>query len=690
MKQRLKRPLALLMTAVLLLGLLPSVAFAAEEGNDLSGRFTVPSDSEKIFLKSNQEIYPDTEENYEKYEERVEQLHIIVNFKFEEADGSDSVEISDGDYILVPLFTADKENAVSFGDEPTPLYFKDDQQKAYAYATVECTEQGGKYIYSCKITFTDAAENQEQHTGEVSLSGFVNVPETVGEILTLTKNGDTIAEIKRVQSTQNFYAKETPAVLKDCLGPRNSQKFAQLLWDIKFQSLIPQQFVDYYNKNLGEDASKVTGTELNGPLIFRDKMDRHQVAVLDTVTLTFEIYLYDKTVTSQIDSNTQMMVLPYRQRSIAPEEGNPIKTDAAIRLNLEQNTGEGKLFTKIENGDIEKQVTETAMSWGVVETADGQELIINLGTQGKDGLTYGELADSAMIQVQNQWGSTEYDKIDKDEWYKNLMAGLRSEAEYIKSVLDDPVYTEKGEIQDEFTGQGMTQSDWEAFQRIYQDSIAYYGGGDSADEDNIGALNSIYVYGFNASLYTMIRNDGTSYDEEAFVVEQVTNTMSVTSGDVELTQGKSVSDTCVNFWRNGIAAKARAGDVVLFKADSMYENEQPKPWTPNNNSSANVPYVDGPIAGAMFCVYDSESGGEPLKFKLSSDGRYQLSEDGSITELPTGQGGEIVLTGLSNGQTYYFQEVTPVEGYYGNGGRVPPRQPTVLSRPSWWKTPAGV
>ncbi|MFC4223738.1 SpaH/EbpB family LPXTG-anchored major pilin [Lysinibacter cavernae] len=80
-------------------------------------------------------------------------------------------------------------------------------------------------------------------------------------------------------------------------------------------------------------------------------------------------------------------------------------------------------------------------------------------------------------------------------------------------------------------------------------------------------------------------------------------------------------------------------------------------WVP-----VEITKVDGdnqaPLAGAVFAVYTTQTGGTALSFP------------GGITEFTSDSTGKITIPGLKAGEVYWLEEVTAPTGYFGLGERV--------------------
>lgn len=192
---------------------------------------------------------------------------------------------------------------------------------------------------------------------------------------------------------------------------------------------------------------------------------------------------------------------------------------------------------------------------------------INFGTPGSTGLTYADIFDDATIAA--------------------LQESFDAEIAYIEEILGEN--TKNGDegsgndtIADPLTGQVMPRWQWEEFKTIFQESKEYW------DKDS---LEHKCVYSFDAHVVTAVKYDSDThkYDEGAFNTEKVTNGFNVSYTKGEESISKDYSATYNNFWRNGLAANAKAGDVVIFKADAAAENGTPKPWNP---SAAKPQYSD--------------------------------------------------------------------------------------------------
>lgn len=71
------------------------------------------------------------------------------------------------------------------------------------------------------------------------------------------------------------------------------------------------------------------------------------------------------------------------------------------------------------------------------------------------------------------------------------------------------------------------------------------------------------------------------------------------------------------------------------------------------------------LAGAGFEIRKDDSTGTPLTFTELADGDYVYDEEGTVTEVFTGESGILTVRGLDKGM-YYFKETTAPEGYHIN------------------------
>ena len=198
-------------------------------------------------------------------------------------------------------------------------------------------------------------------------------------------------------------------------------------------------------------------------------------------------------------------------------------------------------------------------------------------------------------------------------------------------------------VSDTITGQTLTIADWKKFEKIYKDSKTYY-----------QKLDDKYVYGFTAKLQTYVKfnKETHSYDRDTLLTEKV-----VDKYQMEGLTEEALFASCDNFWRNAMVAVAKPGDVVLFKADSREEIDV--------DDLDKDMMLEQPVEGAEFQVY-AKDGETPLTFTKGSDGRYALDTDSTMTDLPTDEYGQLIVTGLTNDGEYYFKEVKAPAGYVLN------------------------
>ncbi len=371
------------------------------------------------------------------------------------------------------------------------------------------------------------------------------------------------------------------------------------------------------------------------------------------LTLTFRAFLYDSSLVEndwpKAATQEGKLIHTYWNHNTTQDEESPFKNIVRVfQIGSENVVGTNLADTLLKYKATKEEVMTTARTWTITTTEDGcEQLIINFGTPGSTGLTYADIFDDATIAA--------------------LQESFDAEIAYIEEILGEN--TKNGDegsgndtIADPLTGQVMPRWQWEEFKTIFQESKEYWA------KDS---LEHKYVYSFDAHVVTAVKYDSDThkYDEGAFNTEKVTNGFNVSHTKGEESISKDYSATYNNFWRNGLAANAKAGDVVIFKADAAAENGTPKPWNPNA-ASPNIPTIESPIQGVKFRVYADETD-ETLKFTQDNLGRYRLSDSGDTTELTTDQAGAIVITGLDKDTTYYIEEVEAAEDYKPVTGRTP-------------------
>lgn len=118
----------------------------------------------------------------------------------------------------------------------------------------------------------------------------------------------------------------------------------------------------------------------------------------------------------------------------------------------------------------------------------------------------------------------------------------------------------------------------------------------------------------------------------------VTYTAKVTGEYVENIAGTHVGDD--NFSSDPV--KVYTGKITLTKTDK--------------NSGEK-------LAGAGFEVRKDDVNGDKLTFSKNEDGDYTYDEDGTVTEVFTGESGTVTIHGLDEGM-YYFKETTAPTGYH--------------------------
>ncbi len=609
MRKILKRSMAWLLIVAMFVGLIPYAAFANDGGENVSDQFKITEFSVK--LNNNSAPAYEVGESEPTVKPETYDLPsnmnvpLAINLSFEPKDAQSAQNLQAGDYMIFDLFSVEKD----FADKIDQLTIASDKL-AFGTAEIITSEQDGRTLFQVKVTLTEAIDAHKDLKGILAPNGRVNGLNK-DESMTLQKNDQTFATINgKAPSTFNFYQAPLQVTSKDYSWHWGNETPARIQWDLTFEQEIPTQFEDYQAAGDGEITSSI-----KTDMILVETLDEHQTFG-DEPKLNFEYhaYLYDeeKTVEQKKADKANKLVYPYYDH----DQDGTAYPDVESNLTLKQLG-----FTKQQD---EKSVRETPQSWAIVTDETGcEKLIINFGTPGSTGLKYSE--------------------IFTEEQQKQLLAGFDAEIEYIQGVLDNnSTRADYETVSDTITGQTLTIADWKKFKQIYEDSKEYY-------ED----LTDKYVYGFTAKLQTYVKfnEEANRYDRDTLLTEKVVNKYQMEG----LT--KDLFASCNNFWRNAMVAVAKPGDVVLFKTDS----------------SANISaedlnedtVLDQPVPGAEFQVYAKDSD-TPLTFTKGSDGRYALDADSTMTDLPTDEYGQLIVTGLKDGGEYYFKEVKAPAGYVLN------------------------
>lgn len=609
MRKILKRSMAWLLIVAMFVGLIPYAAFANDGGENVSDQFKITEFSVK--LNNNSAPAYEVGESEPTVKPETYDLPsnmnvpLAINLSFEPKDAQSAQNLQAGDYMIFDLFSVEKD----FANKIDSLMIANDTL-AFGTAEIITSEQDGRTLFQVKVTLTEAIDAHKDLKGILAPNGRVNGLNK-DESMTLQKNDQTFATINgKAPSTFNFYQAPLQVTSKDYSWHWGNETPARIQWDLTFEQEIPTQFEDYQAAGDGEITSSI-----KTDMILVETLDEHQTFG-DEPKLNFEYhaYLYDeeKTVEQKKADKANKLVYPYYDH----DQDGTAYPDVESNLTLKQLG-----FTKQQD---EKSVRETPQSWAIVTDETGcEKLIINFGTPGSTGLKYSE--------------------IFTEEQQKQLLAGFDAEIEYIQGVLDNnSTRADYETVSDTITGQTLTIADWKKFKQIYEDSKEYY-------ED----LTDKYVYGFTAKLQTYVKfnEEANRYDRDTLLTEKVVNKYQMEG----LT--KDLFASCNNFWRNAMVAVAKPGDVVLFKTDS----------------SANISaedlnedtVLDQPVPGAEFQVYAKDSD-TPLTFTKGNDGRYALDADSTMTDLPTDEYGQLIVTGLKDGGEYYFKEVKAPAGYVLN------------------------
>ena len=293
------------------------------------------------------------------------------------------------------------------------------------------------------------------------------------------------------------------------------------------------------------------------------------------------------------------------------------------------------------NAAIEAAVKTTAKSYAVITeqhpdnpSVMRERLIMNLGAFGDTGLRYGELMPGASTQ----YGSLGY-------WLNQL---LKYQKICEAAIAANPNASDDETISYYSTSEQLTYENtlekWKLLERLYRESYDYYN-----IKDENGDLIGPYVSGFEFDVVTRVLIENI----ETLLTTIVENSASVNGSLIQYEKDATQN----NVWSADISARvAVKGDIQIFKADSLYENEA------GDKTDAS------PIFGAMgrvsFQVYESGNP-DPLTFDLSNEGKYVYNSNGSYTEVTTySADGSIILSELKAGKSYYLKEYGAPDGYY--------------------------
>ena len=607
MRKILKRSMAWLLIVAMFVGLIPYAAFANDGGTDVSEQFKITDFSVKLDNHSTPayelgESGPTVNPETFSLSSNMN-VPLVINLSFEPKDAHSAQDLQAGDYMIFDLFSVEKD----FADKIDQLTIASDKLD-FGTAEIIKSEQGGRTLFQVKVTLTEAINAHKDLKGILAPNGRVNGLNK-GETMTLQKDGQPFATINgRDPSTFDFYRAPLQVTSKDYSWHWGNGTPARIQWDLTFEQEIPTQFENYQDAENGTITSSI-----KTDMILVETLDEHQTFG-DEPVLNFEYhaYLYDaeRTLAQKNADKANKLVYPYLDH----DQEDTVYPDVESNLTLEDLE-----FSKQQD---EAAVRATAKSWAIVTDDNGcEKLIINFGTPGSTGLKYSDIFN--------------------EDQHEQLLAGFDAELKHIDEMIEKAGENpnDMTHISDSITGQDMTIADWKKFKQIYEDSKEYYQN-----------LDDKYVYGFTAKLQTYVKfnEEANRYDRDTLLTEKVVNKYQMEG----LT--KDLFASCNNFWRNAMVAVAKPGDVVLFKTDSSA-----------NISAADLnedTVLDQPVPGAEFQVYAKDSD-TPLTFTKENDGRYKLDTNSEVTNLPTDEYGQLIVTGLKDGGEYYFKEVKAPAGY---------------------------
>lgn len=333
--------------------------------------------------------------------------------------------------------------------------------------------------------------------------------------------------------------------------------------------------------------------------------------------------------------------------------GNTLKADSSsayIRTYIRADQ-----LTQITGGSIADDVRANPLSWGIVQDADGETLLINLGRLGPD-IAQGEGLTADLIVD----GDLPYDVIDNqimaelltaqqalgilgaggrerdiDAWKQVRREAVQTLLHYwpglrdkLCDILEIAVNSTTAEIE-----QRLDEMSDSELQATRLDTLGY---------DNRGLSYEMRIDCFALRYRTVVEANSTG---------AVSNQAEVTTGVVNL---EYTAEYKHEFDAN-IVGSVGKGEIAFVKADSL--DGHPAGIAAEDA----VAKVNG-LAGFVFEVYEQD-GSAPLAFSQSGSG-YRLQTGGSVTRLETDSSGAFTITGLSPAKTYYLKEVDGPDGYY--------------------------
>lgn len=565
------------------------------EDNNRSDQFGIDS---LVIMVNGSEAYTYDKDSGVNVDKKEISTHGTQDIRFDikwSAKNTNQADFIAGNYLVFEICTVAGDATTFLRDLSSSKPLLDDNKLELGTGEVLAqTQDDGSIKLLYKVIFNANIVGKHNVHGDMNGGGTIAGTEVDSKV-SISREGDLIADITKLPSPTG----EDPigpgygAAIPEIDKTVNNVNDAtgKISWKIDLSEFVEQQFIDYENATMPHYDY----------FIVEEMLDSHQsfnttsyYIAGASVTLNVPTYIYDKKgLADGKYINFGMNVF-----SLGNTKGVPMNyIDPA----------------KVANA--EKTVKETAKTWTIITEAEpGNEMeqrermILNFGAPGNDGLKY---SDFTTYQ-------TYLDKLEFARDNAKAVLGKNSGASASTALVDD-------------YGTSATKAKWEEWHQLTSDSFDYY----STDP---------YVYAGSLDVITQVDT------VESASVKEVKNGFRLSGGYHEIS--KEVSQS--NFWSGNIGAEIKLGDVVLYKADSLYANGQGE-------------MEDDSVLGAQkeieFEVYQKD-GMNPLRFE-SDNGKYNFNAAGSITSLITDDKGRIVIGGLVAGDYYFVEKTNPV-GYYQN------------------------
>lgn len=511
------------------------------------------------------------------------------------AKNSDQDTFKADDYLMFEICKVSGDLATILKDATKSKILYDKNDKTLALGTGEFViekVEDGVYRLLYKVIFNDNIVGKQNISG--TMDGGATIAGTGdGEKVKVNRGEESLAEITK--KTNDSGTKP--------VGPGYQQPIPEvnkyvknvndtkdtITWAVDLTEFAEQQFIDYEAKN----------TPNYSHFIFEDILDSHQTFSLEDyynggayALVNVPLYVYD------------MEGLDDRKYISFGKEFFNLGTMSETIM---------KYVDSAENSNAETYVKETAKTWTIIKEQDGQgnpreRMIVNFGGPGNGGLKYSDLKDYTLY-------------LDK----------MKKSRDYAEAVLK--ANADKGDsyLLEEEHGFGAAKATWKKWYRLISDTYDYY-------------LGDPYVYAVNLEIITKVLTK----QLETATASSVKNSYRL-SGEYTAKEDEA---TQANFWSGTINAEVVFGDVVVYKADSLYQNSA---------SELESYEVLGTQAGVEFQVF-KENEIIPLRFDYLN-GKYAYNENGNLQEVESDEEGRLILGDLLAGD-YYLKEVSNPDGYY--------------------------